>query len=342
VSRGRRRALLYGVGVALAAGLLFAGYGISVPPDPGARLNGAAFLAGLGQTDQALEACDKVLEEHPDNVDARVFRATFLAMAGRHDEALKAYEDAIARTKDDSVRCDLVLDRASVLLRAGRTQEFKGERDRLAAMGAGYRLDVCEGLWAEKEGAWGAAVVAYGRAHDARPADEELKARLYLSLLEQGREALGAALFDDARKAFDRAVALLPKVRDGHLRAAELCLAVKDADGAIAHLREAGARAKGVMPLVFRAATMLLEADRREEALDALAAALAADRAGATTLLQNETAWHGELSRPDVRELLGTEQPSIEAALTTDGGVIHDPRNSGEQDRVRKGSSPPR
>ncbi len=335
MSRSRRRALLYGIGLVAAAGLLFAGFGITVPPDPGARLGGAALLAGLGQTDQALAACDQVLKEHPDNVDARVFRATFLAMAGRHDEALRAYDDAIARTKDDDVRCDLVLDRASVLLQAGRAQEFKGERDRLAAMGVGYRLDVCEGLWAEKEGPWGAAVVAYGRAHESRPADEQLKGRLYLALLEQGREALGAGRFDDARKGFDRAVALLPRARDAHLRVAEVCLAMRDADGAIAQLRHVGPRVPGVSPLVFRASTMLLEQHRREEALDALAAALANDPEGARTLLRNETVWRAELSKPDVCELLETEQPSTAAALTADGGVIHDPRNSGEQGSVR-------
>lgn len=335
MSGTRRRALVYGIGLVAAGGLLLAGYGITVPPDPGARLNGAAFLAGLGQTDQALAACDQVLEEHPDDVDARVFRATFLAMAGRHDEALKAYDEAIARTGDESVRCDLVLDRASVLLQAGRAQEFKGERDRLAAMGAGYRLDVCEGLWAEREGAWGAAVVAYGRAHEARPKDEQLKGRLYLALLEQGREALGAGLYAEARKAFDRAVALLPRARDAHLRVAEVCLVTRDADGAIAHLREVGRRAPGVAPLVFRASTLLLEADRREEALDALEGALASDREGVLALLRNETVWRAELSRPDVRELLGTEQSSIPPALTADGGVIHEPRNSGEQGAVR-------
>ncbi len=331
----RRRALLYGIGLVVAGGLLFAGYGITVPPDAGARLNGAAFLAGLGQTDQALAVCEQVLKEHPDDVDARVFRATFLAMAGRHDEALKAYDDAIARTKDDGVRCDLVLDRASVLLQAGRSQEFKGERDRLAAMGAGYRLDVCEGLWAEKEGAWGAAVVAYGRAHEARPEDEQLKGRLYLSLLEQGREALGAGLYPEARRAFDRAVGLLPRARDAHLRVVEVCLATRDADGAVAHLREVGPRARGVAPLVFRVSTLLLELGRREEALDALSAGLAADRAGVLALLQNETVWRAELSRPDLRELLETEHPSTGVALTADGGVIHEPRSSGEQGAVR-------
>jgi len=335
VSRSRRRAFLYAIGLAAAAGLLFVGYGITVPPDASTRLNGAAFLAALGQTDQALAACDQVLKEHPDDLDARVFRATFLAMADRTDEALLAYDDAIARTKDDATRCDLVLDRASVLLHAGRTQEFKAERDRLAAMGAGYRLDVCEGLWAEKEGAWGAAVAAYGRACTARPADEQLMGRLHVALLEQGREALGAGRFDEARKSLDRAVELFPRAREARLKAAEVCLVTGDPDAAVAHLREAGSKAKGIAPLLFRAATLLLERNRREEALDALAAALVADQEGSRALLQNETVWRAELSRPDMIELLETEHPSIAVALTADGGVIHEPRNSGEQGPVR-------
>ncbi|MCK6459884.1 MAG: tetratricopeptide repeat protein, partial [Planctomycetes bacterium] len=143
MSKGRRRVFLYATAIAVAGGLLFAGYGITVPPDAGTRLQGAAFLATLGDTERALEVCDQVLREHPDSVDARVFRATFLAAAGRHDDAVLAYEDAIARTEDESGRCDLVLDRASVLLQAGRTKEFEAERQRLASMDAGYRLDVC-------------------------------------------------------------------------------------------------------------------------------------------------------------------------------------------------------
>lgn len=335
MSRGRRRALLYSLGFVVAGGLLLAGYGITVPPDASTRLNGASFLAALGQTDQALAACDQVLKEHPDDVDARIFRATFLSMANRPDEALLAYDEAIARTTDGAMRCDLVLDRASVLLHAGRTQEFKAERDRLATMGAGYRLDVCEGLWAEKEGAWGIAVVAYGRARAARPEDEQLKGRLHVALLEQGREALGAGRFDEARKSLDRAVELLPRAQEARLKAAEVCLATGDADAAVTHLRAAGSKAKGIAPLLFRAATLLLERNRREEALDALAAALAADRDGSRALLQNETIWRAELSRPDVVELLETEHPSTPVALTADGGVIHEPRNSGEQGPVR-------
>jgi tetratricopeptide (TPR) repeat protein len=335
VSRTRRRVVLYTAGLAAAAGLLFAGFAIAVPPDAGTRLNGAAFLAGLGQTDQALAACDDVLREHPDNVDARVFRATFLAMAGREDEALAAYDDAIARTTDAGIRCDLILDRASVLLRAGRTKEFKAEKERLAAMGAGYRLDVCEGLSAEKEGAWGAAVAAYGRAHEARPGDEQVKSRLYTSLLEQGREALGAGRFADAKRDFDRAVALLPQARGGHLRAAEVCLATRDVDGAVKHLRAAGRKAPGLAPLLFRTSTQFLEAGRREEALDALGAALVADEEGTRALLRNETVWRGELSQPDVIEILESEHPSTRRALTADGGVIHDPRTREGQGTVR-------
>jgi tetratricopeptide (TPR) repeat protein len=335
VSRSRRRALLYGTAILVAAGTLFASYGITVPPDAATRLSGAAFLAGLGDTDRALEACDQVLREHPDNVDARVFRAAFLAAAGRHDEAARAYEDAISRTTDESVRCDLVLDRASVLLQAGRTSEFEAERQRLATMGAGYRLDMCEGLWAEKGGAWGAAVVAYGRAAAKRPGDEQIKGRLHTALVEQGREQLAAGRFGDARASLDRAVELLPRAREARLRAAEVCLATRDADGAVAHLREAGPGSKGIAPLLFRASTLLLEEGRREEALDTLAAALVADREAAAALLRNETAWAAELLQADVHGLLETERVSTPAALTADGGVIHDPRTSGEQGPVR-------
>jgi hypothetical protein len=106
-------------------------------------------------------------------------------------------------------------------------------------------------------------------------------------------------------------------------------------DGAVLHLREAGPRARGVAPLLFRASTLLLEEGRREQALDALAAALAADREAALALLRNETVWAAELEQPGVLELLETEQDSTPAALTADGGVIHDPRNSGAQGTVR-------
>lgn len=335
MSRTRRRALLYGIGILAGAGLLLAGSGVTVHDDTGTRLNGAALLAGLGSTDEALAACDEVLRDHPESLDARIFRATFLAAAGRYEEALRAYDDAIARSKDDGTRRDLVLDRASLLLRMGRTEEFKAERERLAAMGASYRLDVCEGLWAEKEGAYGAADAAYGRAFATRPKDEQLKSRLYVVVLEVGREALAKGRFDDARAAFDRAVALLPRGREARLRAAEVRLATRDVDGAIAQLREAGRKAPGLAPLVFRAATLLLEAGRREEALDALAAALAADDKAARALLQNETVWRAELSRDDVRAVLETEQGSIPPALTADGGVIHERRNGGEQGTVR-------
>jgi tetratricopeptide (TPR) repeat protein len=335
VSRSRRRAFLYGSGIVVAAAMLFAGYGITVPADPATRLSGAAFLAGLGDTTRALEACDEVLREHPDHLDARVFRATFLAAAGRHDEAARAYEDAIARAKDEGVRCDLVLDRASVLLQAGRTKEFEAERQSLARLGGGSRLDVCEGLWAEKGGAWGAAVAAYGRAAQGRPEDEQIKGRLHTALVEQGREHLAAGRFEDARASFDRAVALLPRAREARLLAAEVRLALRDVEGAVGHLREAGARAKGIAPLLFRAATLLLEQGRREEALDALAAALVADRDAAQALLRNETVWAAELARGDLLELLETERDSTASALTADGGVINDPRNSGEQGPVR-------
>jgi tetratricopeptide (TPR) repeat protein len=338
MSRRGRRALLYGAGLAVAGGLVLLS-ARDPGPDPATLLHGASLLAGLGHTDEALAACDRVLGEDPGNLEARVFRATFLAAAGRHDEALRAYDDAIARAKEDDMRASLILDRASVLLRAGRKEGFQRERDRLAAMGAGYRLDLCEGIAAESEGAWGAAVAAYDRALEARPDDEQAKACLYAALLRLGGEALAKGSFDDARADFDRAVLLCPRSTEARLRAAEVRLATRDVKGAIEQLRAAGPRARGVGPLAFRAATLLLEAGRREEALDALAAALVADGKGTRALLQNETLWRPELSHADVREILETTQSSTRAVLTADGGVIDDQGTAGSE--ARKPVSPP-
>jgi tetratricopeptide (TPR) repeat protein len=329
VSRARRRALLYTVALAAAAGLLFAGYGITLPPDAATRLNGAAFLAGLGQIDQALADCDAVLREHPGHPDALVFRATFLAQAGRDEQAAAAYEEAIAHATGD-MRCDLVLDRASVLLRAGRDEEFRRERARLVAWGAGHRIDVWEGLLGEKERDYGRAAAAYGRALKQHPRDEHIRGRLYGSLLERGRQELAAGRFDTAGAAFDEAALALPGAHEAELRSAEVRLATGHLDGAIERLRAVGRNAPGVAPLVFRAATLLLEAGRRDEALDALVAALGADDAATRLLLQNETAWRDALSQPDVREILDAEQRSTGRALTADGGVIDQRRDSGE------------
>lgn len=319
----RRRAVLYGAGILAAAVLLFAGYGITVPPDPGVRLNGATLLAGAGQYDKALEICDIVLREHPDNLDARVFRATFLAMAGRHDAAVAAYDDALAHVGDDEeMRRDLILDRASILLAAGRHDEFRRECDRLERLGPDHRWLVLRGMAAAQASDWDAAVEAYRGAHQRRPGDEPIKARLWNALVEQGQAALAARRFEQAEQAFDAAQPLFPTVKRAHLKAIEVNLAQGDPEDALRRGRALGPDTPGVAPLLFRAATALLQAGRRAQALEALEAALEADPAGTRALLDKESAWEACRDEPDVRRILETRQNGRRHRLPAQERVI--------------------
>jgi tetratricopeptide (TPR) repeat protein len=309
MSSGRRRAVLYGAGILAAAVLLFTGYGISVPPDPGVRLNGATLLAGAGEYDEALKLCDIVLREHPDNLEARVFRATFLSMAGRHDEAVAAYDEALAHVGgDEEMRRDLILDRASSLLAAGRHEEFQRERERLARLGGDHRALVLEGMAAAEASDWDKAVEAYRGAHVRRPQDEPIRARLWNALVEQGQAALAARSFEKAQEAFDAAQPLYPTATKAHLKGIEVRLAVDDPEDALRRCRALGPDTPGIAPLLFRAATALLEAGNRTLALEALQAALEADPGGTRTLLDKEAAWDACRGDSDVVRILETRQ----------------------------------
>lgn len=309
MTNGRRRAVLYGAGIVAAAALLFAGYGITVPPDPGVRLNGATLLAGAGRYDQALEICDIVLREHPDSLDARVFRATFLAMAERHDAAIAAYDDALAYVGDDEeVRRDLILDRASVLLAAGRQDDFRRECERLERLGPDHRWLVLKGMAAAQASDWDTAVEALREAHQRRPDDEPIKARLWSALVEQGQTALAARRLQQAQQAFDAAQLLFPTAKKAHLKAIEVKLAQGDPEDALRRGRALDRDTPGVAPLLFRAATALLEAGNRPQALDALTAALESDPRGTRALLDKESAWEACRDDPDVRRILETRQ----------------------------------
>jgi tetratricopeptide (TPR) repeat protein len=170
MTTARRRIALYAVCLVLGAGLLIAGFGVTVPPDPGVRLSGARLLAGLEDYDRALAVCAQVIEEHPDCVDARVYRATFLAMAERHTEAIAAYDDALAHLEGHGeLRRQLLTDRASVLLAGGRKEEFALARDDLARERVDAGVHLLDGLKARHEGDSDAAAQALRRAVESDP-----------------------------------------------------------------------------------------------------------------------------------------------------------------------------
>jgi len=243
MSRTARRILLYGAGVAILAGLGYAGFLYEPPPDPITRLTGARMLAGAGNIPAALEICDVVAREHPGCFEERLFRSAILAQAERYEEALPVFDDAIACAPDESVRRDLEADRASVLLALGRTDEFDAVRARLAQDGTDHRPFLLDATAAEREGRWDDALEAYAAA-DERLAKTGLDTTWVRNQRARCHMLAGRAASDrdDAQAAgahFDAACELAPKNVEARLMAARARLDLKEIDAAVDLVRQA-------------------------------------------------------------------------------------------------------
>ena len=322
MSETRRRAILYVSGVVLAAGLLFAGFGITIPPDPGARLSGAVLIAGLGDTDEAIATCEKVIEEHPDNVPARVYKATFLAQAERFDEALAAYDDALGHVGDDRGLARKVgADRASVLLHAGRIDEFRSARDALARDGVDAPVHLLDGLAARKDRDLPAAEAAFLRVLAEDPQNDLAKSLLIEVLGMRGEEAVAKGDFAGAQAAYVRARGVAERRGDIALKLAEVHLARERPGDAMVVLDGLG-RLRGVAPLAFRSAGMMLEGGKRTQALAALAVAHAADAKETAALFESAPAWKAARARGSLAVLLESrnETEQGEAICPSPGG----------------------
>jgi len=309
--------VLYGAGTLVAAALLFAGFGVTVAPDPATRLNGAALHAEAGQYDEALGVVALVLREHPGNLDALIYRATILGMARRFDEALAAFDEALGGAGDDrEMTRNLRQDRAALLLEAGRMEEFRAARAKLLADGDESRACVLDGLEASKQGDPAAAARAYARALDAAPGDQHLRARLWNARMDEGKAALAQRRFEEAKAAFDSARELFPQVAAAHLRAAETRLALDDAPGAVEVLRVLSPRTPGIAPLVFRAATALLERGGTTAAIEALDGAYRSDPAAVKSLFETERAWDAVRESAPVQAVFAEVERNSGSGLT--------------------------
>ncbi|MHC4939839.1 MAG: tetratricopeptide repeat protein [Planctomycetota bacterium] len=286
-----KRGLLYGGAVSLAAVLLFLGFGITVAPDIGTRLSGAAMLAGVGSHDEALAEVELAIKEHPEVLDGYVYRAAILAQAERLPAALAAYDRALEHPDATGLmERSLRQDRASVLLAMDRTAEFKKARDQLAAGGTDRFVHSLDGLAASRRKDWAAAV---GHWENAFKAEENpgSRSQLYAALVERGKQQVAEGRFEDATKQFDRARQLMPAVNEPFLRAAEARLAENDAEGALTAIAGCRDGTPGVAPLRVRAATMLLEAGKTDAAWNALESAFRCDKVAAAALVDAEPAW---------------------------------------------------
>jgi len=316
MTHAKRRALLYGISVVFGAGLLFAGFGITLPPDPGTQLSGARVLAQLGQTDEAIRLCDEVLKHDPDCVEAHLYRATFLAAAKRYEDALEAYGSALERADSADLKLNIRQDRAAIYLVTGDEAAFTQERAVIAAAGSDARVQLLDGMQAVQRKEWARAVKALEEAVRLSPDDQGAKGRLWNAYMERGRAALAGGLFGEAQQAFDAARALVPAAYDAHLQAAEVRLALDKPSEAVAIIREVGERTPGIAPLVFRASVGLLAAGDVEGALDAVDAAYVLDADGTRILLAKAPEWEPYRDRETVRIILEAVAKKDDDGLT--------------------------
>ena len=326
MSPAKRRTILYSTAIVLAAGILFAGFGVPFPPDPGTRLQGAVMIAGLGDHDKALEICAIVLDEHPDSVEARVFRATFLAQAERFEEALEAYDDALSHAEKAGLVRSLRADRASVLLHAGRLPEFKRARDKLAAEKTDQYLHLLDGIAARRRGKWDDAEAAFRRALKSAPESFNARSLLVDTLVSRGNEALAARRFEEALEAHVAAQAVDPERVDLALKTAEVHLALEQEVAAVKVLKAVGLNTRGVAPLLCRAANALLQRGQTELALDTLATAHGVDPTSTQALFEKDPVWSKLRATTTLEEIVSKRNVNSNTGLTGSGAGIVSPR----------------
>jgi len=311
-TRRQRRGILYSVASVAGAALLFLGFGITLPPDLGTRLTGAAMLAAAGAYEEALEVVETGIREHPEELDGYVFRAAILARAERYDESVRAYDEALEHENaTGEVRLDLIQDRASILLALKRMDDFHVACSELERMGGDYQVATLRGLAAHTEKDYETATRHFEAAltlHDT----SETRGRVWDVLLIWGRDLVAEGSLDTARRCFERAGELMPKNAVAFLKGAEVRLADDDPAGALTIMSGCPVGAAGSAPIYFRIATAFLAEGHEEPALDAIADALRADRESALALMDQEPSWKPMREDARVKKMLA-------AAATQEG-----------------------
>jgi len=303
--------------VVLAAALIFLGFGVTVAPDIGTRIGGASMLAGAGAFDKALDEIDLGLREHPDALDGYICRAGVLGLAQRYDEAIDAYDTALAHEDaTGELRRSLQQDRASVLLRAGRTSEFQAARAELAQGGIDRFVHSLDALDAAEKKQWAEAARHFRAAYDEEPTPA-LKGYLWDVLLHQGRDAIAAGRTKEAERCFREAGRLFPTEAQAFLKGGEVRLAEGDTKGALTILGACPDDAPGLAPLLFRCATASL-AENQSAAFEVLSRALRADRESVLVLLDGEPAWARLAGDKRLTTLVDTEDDNTTPGVEPD------------------------
>jgi tetratricopeptide (TPR) repeat protein len=103
------------------------------PDNPLVRTFRALALYYTGQTDQAAELMQEVIDKHPNMHGVRPFMAMFLSAQGKHDEALTQLNDNVKRNGE--VDADISYSIASVYALEGIRSEAFSWLERSIALG---------------------------------------------------------------------------------------------------------------------------------------------------------------------------------------------------------------
>ncbi len=253
----------------------------TAPPDAGdARARGlglleeaAAYFAFYDEAHALTAYLDSVLvraeagfRTGADHAAARLALGRALLEQGRTDEAVAALSEAAAAYAEDVfIRYWL----GAALLQADRPGAAAAALGRAAEMQPAFaeaRLKQAEALYAATRFAEAEAAWLSGLAEDPvhHPASWNDLGFLYL---ETGR-------FDEAKRLFDRALALDPDLVQALVNAATLRLQAQDWEGAVPLLERAVGKQPDAAPALGNLAIAYAELGRRDEAIGALRALL--------------------------------------------------------------------
>jgi YaiO family outer membrane protein len=240
-----------------------------------ATLAGARALVRAGRLDEAVEAYTRLLEAHPNDLEARKERARVLGWLHRDQDALPDYDRVLQVTPRDT---DAAVARARTLARLDRVDEAElALRGAIATHPRGADPHLALGALLLQRGQAEEATAAFTRARALAPGDPAPLVGLARARATAGDSAGAATARNEALAAFDRLIVRDPEDRDARVGRAQLLAATgRDAEALADYDRVLATSPRDVEALLGRV-LLLLRHDRVDDAAAAARSAVALD-----------------------------------------------------------------
>jgi YaiO family outer membrane protein len=253
-----------GRGASLAAVLLLSLALLTPRLAVGQTLEEARALVQAGQLDEAVLAYTRLLDAHPNDVEARMERARVLGWRHRDTEALADYEHVLALTPRD---LDAILGRARALVRLGRIDEA---HEVLRAATADYPnvadAHLALGAVLLRQGRAEEALRAFMRARELTPSDPAPLVGIGRARAAAGDAAGAAAARQEALAAFDQRLAAEPSDRDARVGRAQLLAGLGRTEDALEEYERVLAAAPRDTEAMLGRVPLLVRQDRLDDA----------------------------------------------------------------------------